>query len=758
MKKRTYIWRIATVALLCLLLITQPLLAQEAPAEDDKKPQTVYTDWTEDGSVYVPVCTDGDITLSFKEDDMMFRLEKGAATPDTASEEEEDVEDETEQPAGKVWYSGMTPETYSRLESASARWKAYMTSLMTVTYAGKGETRGNTLTIHSASDDANVTAKASETGLQFVAEFPEAGFTITLEVALEDGKLVARIPAEGIREEGDYVILDIELLPFFGAVAKETNADGYLVYPDGSGAITYFDRVDDKSEYAKAVELDIYDTMDLEKTLTEKATLTAMLPIFGIKNNATAILAAITDGEENAKITASAAVALSALPIHRSSFKLVYRNSYRIFLSSVSASTNSAAGAKDNFGVKYDADLQAEDREVTYFLLTDDEANYSGMANAYRAYLLENGVLNKSENTARNLFLTLFMGAEKENAMLDAYVPMTTFEQAQEICQTLIDSGITDLNVLLRGWGQGGYGVYPQSNKADNGLGGKKELTAFDKFVGAHEGLSVSLESELVYTDKNKYIAVKGTRVPITDEMEEQFLLTPKRVSAQLAKFQKQTGRYSNLSLALSTLGEKLYPDYDEEFAANRFDTVAAWKGAAANDNVAASQGGNLYMLPTANHLYDLPTASSLQQMTDESIPWYYMILSGTVSYSTLSGNRTGDLQDLKLQWIECGATPTFELTAEKSLNLYGTTYNSLFSSEFAQWKDRVVEITNEFNTALKDVKGQSIVKHEKLGSEHVCVTYANGYRVVINYADEAFDFEGTSVKAQNYVVLAPQN
>ena len=144
--------------------------------------------------------------------------------------------------------------------------------------------------------------------------------------------------------------------------------------------------------------------------------------------------------------------------------------------------------------------------------------------------------------------------------------------------------------------------------------------------------------------------------------------------------------------------------------------------------------------------------------MTDESIPWYYMIVSGNVSYSTLPGNRTGDLQQLKLQWIEYGATPTFELTANKSLNLYGTTYNALFSSEFAQWKDRVIEVTSELKTALKDVSGESIVKHEILSDKQVCVTYANGYRIVINYADEAFDFEGNAVKAQNYLVLAPAN
>jgi hypothetical protein len=69
---------------------------------------------------------------------------------------------------------------------------------------------------------------------------------------------------------------------------------------------------------------------------------------------------------------------------------------------------------KENFGVKYDAELQREDREVTYLLLTDDDANYSGMANAYRKHLIENGLLKEEAVAANDLFLTLFMGAEKD--------------------------------------------------------------------------------------------------------------------------------------------------------------------------------------------------------------------------------------------------------------------------------------------------------------------------------------------------------
>ena len=744
MKKRTYIWRIAIVALLCMLLISQPLLAEQAPAED-QKPETVYTDWTGDSTVFVPICTNGGKTLSFREDDMLFRVDEVVE----AAEGEE-------APAGRVWYSAMTSETYSELEDSSRIWKAYMQSLAAITYAGRTEARGNFIKAYSAAGDADITVKSSDNGLRFDMAFTDVGISLALEVALEDGNVVVRVPADSIREEGEYVLLTVEPLPFFGAVAKETTTDGYLVYPDGCGAISYFDRVDDKSAYALPIELDIYGTRNLEKVVEDTAG-TAMLPIFGIKNADQAILAAITDGEENAKIVTSTAVETSAVPIHRSNFELWYRSEYRIYLSAASTASNSVI-KKENFGVKYDAKLQAEDREVTYFLLTDDDANYSGMANAYRKHLIDNGLLKKESAAANDLFLTLFMGAEKEDAMVNAYVPMTTYDQAQEICQTLIDGGLSNLDVMLRGWSKGGYGIYPQSNKLEKQLGGKKAMKALNKFVGEHEGLTVALENELLFTGKGNDIAVKGTNVPISDLMNETFLLTPTFVDKRVQKLGKKVARFDNLSTAASTIGRIIYPDYDAKTVTNRFKAVDAFKTVMSKNQFAATQGGNQYVLASANHLYDMPAGSSLQQMTDESIPWYYMIVSGKLTYSITAGNRTGDLQVLKLKWIEYGATPTFELTYNRSLDLYGTTYNDLFSSEFGQWKDRLIEISNEFSTALADVKGQSIVKHESVGDEQICVTYENGYRVVLNYADEDFTFNGQTVSGENYVVLAPSN
>lgn len=754
MKKRTHILRIAVLVSVCLLLISQPLLAEQTPADGDA-PKTVYTEYTGDSTAYVPICTNGGYMLSFYKDGMLFRIEPENAE---AAPEAQVVNEETEETVQPTlpngWYSAMTQETYSRLNKSSKTWKAYLQSLLSITYIARADTRGNVMRAYSGSSNVQTDVKVSENGLQFQIHFSSLKITINMEVSLEKGRLVVRIPAADIREEGEFALQSIEPLPFFGAISKEMNADGYLVYPDGSGAITYFDRVDDKNAFTQPIELAIYDTLNLEQTLSLDKSATAMLPIYGIKGNDKAVLAAITDGGENAKIVVNAAIENSAVPIHRSSFELYYRNEYRIFLSSITGANSANEQKTDNFGVKYDVDLQMEDREITYFLLEDEDANYSGMANAYRDYLLETGEL-KDNKLNGGLFLNLFMGMEKEDAMVNPFVTMTTYEEVQEICSKLLDGGVENLDVMLRGWSKGGYASYPQSFKAAGGLGGNGGLKDLNAFAKNNEEVSISLETELVHTNKNNYIAVKGTNLPITDKLETQYVLSPVRVNNQFEKARKAIKKYDSLTMALPTLGSSLYPDYDDARAATRFDTADIWKNVVGNDNVAATGGGNLYVLSTATHLYDMPESSSMQQMTDRSIPWYYMIVHGSVSYSTRAGNRTGDLNMLKLQWIECGASPYFELTGESPIELFNTEYNDLFSSEFTQWEERVLTVTKELQKALDPVADVEMIKHEYIGDEQVCVTYENGYRIVINYGEEAFTFENTTIPSMDYLVLS---
>ena len=173
------------------------------------------------------------------------------------------------------------------------------------------------------------------------------------------------------------------------------------------------------------------------------------------------------------------------------------------------------------------------------------------------------------------------------------------------------------------------------------------------------------------------------------------------------------------------------------------------------NKAVTSVQGGNLYALSSVEQLYDIPMTSSMQQMTDETIPWYSMIIYGSIPYTTVAGNQAGDLGLLCLQWVEYGAMPYFELTENSSTALIDTTYNKLFSSQYEKWGKRIFEVYKDMSARLKDITGHAMVRHERVTQELVAITYENGYRVIINYGDSDAELYGKLVPARDYVVFA---
>ena len=730
---KLYVHCIAIVLTVLLVVAALPIQASTSSGKTVTPIKSVsYTPIAEQGDNYIEICRNSYYSLLLNPQSNIFCI------ADAKTNEH-------------LWFSGMTEENYGSMADVSNLWKSYMQSVLAVNYIARDATRANNMKSYSAEKLNSIKAFSFENGIRFEIDFKVIDVTMALEIKLEGERIVASIPAKDIKEDGDFVIKSVDVLPFFSAVTKTNGADGYIVYPDGSGAISYFDRADDKHAYTQAIALDIYDTLDLETILEEDKPATAMLPIYGIKNNNLGIMAAITKGSESARINVNTAVSNSEIPLNRAGFEMVYRNEYKIFLSSI---TGTVSG-DETFGVKVDEKLLPLDREVTYFLLRDDKANYSGMANAYRDYLISNKLINKNDSVnTMGLYLNMFMGIEKQNALINPFVEMTSFDYVQSISQDLLNDGVQSLQVRLRGWNKGGYASANKSYKPASQLGGNSGLKKLSALAEKDSRFNVLLEIELLESVKNRYVAVKESTMPITNEDADAYLLSPIVSKNKLNGALNRLKKYNSLEIALASVGSKVYPDYSKSRTVTRTDTMVLWQEMGKNKNVTASQGGNLYMLSSVNQVYDIPMTCSMQQMTDEAIPWYSMIISGVIPHTTTAGNQSGDLQLLCLQWIEHAAMPYFELTENSPTKLIDTSYNKLFSSQFSKWGDRALEIYKDMSSRLKGVTGQSIIEHKRNG-DVVILPYENGYKVLINYGNNDTQILGKTVPARNYVVLA---
>ena len=148
------------------------------------------------------------------------------------------------------------------------------------------------------------------------------------------------------------------------------------------------------------------------------------------------------------------------------------------------------------------------DLQVRYHMLTGDEADYAGMANAYREYLLDTGKLQKKDlsyNTRVD-----FLGTEREAFLMGTTaVTMTTADQAADILNELRSFGVSNILSVYKGWQSGGlYNLPITSYSADGHIGGGSGLRNFIRDQ-AQQGNKVYLYDDAISvnatTNSNTY-------------------------------------------------------------------------------------------------------------------------------------------------------------------------------------------------------------------------------------------------------------
>ena len=221
--------------------------------------------------------------------------------------------------------------------------------------------------------------------------------------------------------------------------------------------------------------------------------------------------------------------------------------------------------------------------------------------------------------------------------------------------------------------------------------------------------------------------------------------------------------KYDSLGVAYKWLGKYVFPDSNEHYPFSKQEAMEKLRSMLALADEKTSkvgvQGVNPYTYQNADYFYDMKESGYGRAISDYSVPFVEMVLSGLKTYSTEgAGNLSYDINYQMLKWAELGAVPYFSLTYESALNLRETDYDEMFSSTFADWEDTLVETYQKYSTDFSAVFGEQMIKHEVLERNVVCVTYANGYKVYLNYNDDAVTADGISIPGMEYVIVKGGN
>lgn len=594
--------------------------------------------------------------------------------------------------------------------------------------------------------------------------------SFALEYRLTNDGLEVTIPNDSIKEEGQARLLSIEPLPFWNAASGDEQ--GALFVPDGSGALINYKKehaqffagysetiYGDDDAYVAASHTDI--EADWEKALPFKEKIA--LPVFGNYRNGIGSLGIVTQGQYDAKINATPS-GIRAIPMYRTSAEFVYRKQDVIFI-----------GTSGQIPF-FQGERIAGDRKLRFVTLEGQEANYVGLAKAYRNYLTTEQNVQPVEQTGYPLRIKLFGGLIRDDILGSSFIKMTTFEQAKTIIDAYASKGMTNLELTFEGWSEDGmYGDQPDHFPVEKSLGGSKdlkELAAYAKQKGVKlyleanyaraysdsDGMSKSKDAirgmdKQVKEDPNYFISERWNK-----DYEMFYLMKPERVVNK--HVMKELDNYADLGIdgvQLSYWGDNLYSDLDPRTMTQREQTANTW--VSAIDAIRGKVGstgvdyGFAYTLGHVNRIDNVPLDSSHFTFMDETVPFYQIAVHGLVPYAASPTNLRDDAQVENLRALEYGALPSLELTYEKTSKLQRTMETRLLSSQYTSWIENAASEYTASASYYESIAGKAITNHEKLSSNVFRTTYDGGTQIIVNYGDADAIVDGVSVPALGYTV-----
>ncbi len=647
-------------------------------------------------------------------------------------------------------------------DTSNNSWKAYMRSGIVI-QAIIGTTNTYQVDLVSCKNSVEVTNITN--GFSAKIYFNEYQFGLTVNVTLEGDEVVVNIPDDSIIENAsDRFISTISVFPFMGYTYL-ADEEGYMLIPDGNGALINLDNKEGRYStgfsqmiYGKDAGFTDSKTETLlwdEISMVEDAN-KVLAPIFGMAHtdSQVAYLAIVESGEKRASIEAHPNGVM--VNYNRCFAKFLLRDVY------IQPLNNSNSGTVK----QVEADRTHVDIQVRYCLLSGEAADYSGMAVAYREYLLDNNLITVKDNGYNTR--VDFLGSDREKFLMGTTaVVVTTVDNIETMYAELQAAGIPSLLSVYKGWQKGGiYNVPITKYKADGKIGGTSDLTSLIKNSAAsnynlylyNDALRINPSTNLATFNVVKKVNKRTfeENYPYKSVYERFLYLLPTKTDSTLTKFVKSYTKKGVDNLALAGITDNIYSYSSKRVYYTRYDCAKTYEDVIAEIDASTNlllEQPFAYLWNYTDAFLDMPLGSSDYMYVDEEVPFLSMVLKGIVpmysDYVNFEANKT----EFFLQMIEAGVYPSFYITYENSSALIYTNSSDLYSTEYSTYKDTIIEYDTELRAVAERVSGAMIIEHERLDNGVVAVTYDNGVVIYVNYSENDQTANGVTVPAMSYKV-----
>lgn len=622
----------------------------------------------------------------------------------------------------------------------------------------------NTYQVDLLNDVNSIDVTKLDNGFSAKVFFKKYQFGFTVNVSLEKDQLLVEVPEESIVEQKDGTYIGtISLFPMMG-YSYLGEKEGYMLIPDGNGALVYLN--DKEGRFQTGFSQMIYGedagfaSQKVETYLWKKYDTVidpnpVIAPVYGMihTDDRLGYLAVVEEGDKRASIEVQPNGVMTSY--NRCYAKFLLRDVY------VQPLNQSNSGTVQ----KAEENRTKMDLKVRFILLSGEDADYSGMANAYRDYLLQNALIVPTDVSYQSR--VDFLGSEREKFLLGTTaVPMTTVEQMEKIFGELREEGVSSLLSVYKGWQSGGlYNLPITKYKADASIGGTGKLTSLIK-EAAEENYNIFLYNDTLQmngsTNSTTFNAVKMVnKRTLKEESYKQvyrlfYYVLPAKAETTLEKFLKSYTAKGVSNLAVAGSSDHLFSYSSKGSYYTRLDTADVYEEmlsyASDNANLILEQP-SAYLWKYTKAFLDMPLTSSQYMYVDEEIPFLTMVLKGIMPVYSEYVNFEANKTEYFLKMVESGAYPSFYITYENSSDLIYTNSSDLYSTQYSTYKDSIVEYDTKLRELASKTGDSNIIKHEKLDSGVTKVTYSNDVVVYVNYSKTAKTVDGISIDAMSYEV-----
>jgi hypothetical protein len=643
---------------------------------------------------------------------------------------------------GRLWRS--SPADLDENPDINNAWRRRIESPILLSYVGPDRRLIKVADIFSGEVELELTPVEGGVRTRYV--FVQEEFELAVIYVVRGDALQVTIPESDIAENGENKLVSVQVLAFLGAM--HDGEEGYLFYPDGSGAIIRY--ASPHPAEVQEISREIYGDDSVSAEASSSFREPVVMPVFGAVNGDAAFLGVVTQGDFDAKLS-----------VARSGSRVNYNHGGVEFLFRRQGLFSLSGGRPVQI---YEPDRIGGDRQVRYYFLTAGQASYVGMAARYRDYLVRERGAERLTGGSTLMHLAFFMGVERKTWFWRDLIAMTTFDDVRTILSDLADAGVQHVDVTLQGWNRGGHMArYPRRLPVEARLGGEKELRALAQDIESRGQRLFLFDDYLTILPGARGAlpridAVRSTNgLPIGDASQG-YLLNPRVALIRFAS--KDIPTMADMGaggLLLNLFAALTLSDANDRYPLSREGFAATWMAIArlAQDQfgAVAMTGGNSYAVPYADRLDGVPMDSTHYDFVDETVPFYQIAVHGLVAYTGEPYNLISDGQRVFLRQVEYGAIPLFVLTRENSALLYRTPANELWSSEYGFWRDDVIRQYRAVEQTAPLI-GQFIVDHGRLSDNVYQTVYEEGTRVIVNYGAQPYAIGSVQVPGQDFIVF----